>query len=115
MRAISTRVKPRGGALARGGSSWITCPMGALRSRKAPGPSSPCLVSRPPLSVFSRDGGFRFAEGKHARPKSRERAPEGARSREPKSPPMTDIFDEVDDDLRRDRMAAFWKRWGGLV
>ncbi|MDB5366975.1 MAG: hypothetical protein JWM77_2902 [Rhodospirillales bacterium] len=28
---------------------------------------------------------------------------------------MTDIFDEVDDDLRRDRMAAFWKRWGGLV
>jgi hypothetical protein len=28
---------------------------------------------------------------------------------------MTDIFDEVDDDLRRDRMAALWKRWGGLV
>lgn len=28
---------------------------------------------------------------------------------------MTDIFDEVDEDLRRDRMAAFWKRWGGLV
>jgi hypothetical protein len=28
---------------------------------------------------------------------------------------MTDIFDEVDEDLRRDRMAALWKRWGGLI
>jgi hypothetical protein len=28
---------------------------------------------------------------------------------------MSDIFDEVDEDIRRDRMAAFWKRWGGWI
>lgn len=27
---------------------------------------------------------------------------------------MTDIFSEVDEDLRRDRALAFWKRWGSL-
>ncbi|MGA0530939.1 tetratricopeptide repeat protein [Hansschlegelia sp. KR7-227] len=28
---------------------------------------------------------------------------------------MSDIFHEVQEDLRRDRLKAFWDRWGGLV
>jgi hypothetical protein len=28
---------------------------------------------------------------------------------------MSDVFREVDEDYRRDRMMAFWRRWGGAV
>lgn len=28
---------------------------------------------------------------------------------------MTDILDEIEQDLRRDRMKRFWQRWGWLV
>jgi hypothetical protein len=28
---------------------------------------------------------------------------------------MTDILDEIEQDLRKDRAARFWKKWGGVV